>query len=240
MYNEGVVKIKSSIIIMSFLMNQRESAYRKNSENILSMYENSSGDVKFLDLGCDNGKWTMKMAKKIGTKKVYGTEILEESANQAKKNGVEVSIGDLNKRLPYRDEMFDVVHANQVIEHLNDTDMFLDEIYRILKPGGYAVISTENLASWHNIGALILGFMPFSLTNISSKKAAIGNPLAPHAGKEATIASSWQHMRIFTIYGLKELSREVGFIVERVLASGYYPLGSWFSKIDPNHSHFLF
>lgn len=219
-------------------MNQRESAYRQNSKNILDIYEKNK-DAKFVDLGCDNGKWTMKMAERIGTKDVHGTEILERTAKLAKKNGVNVSIGDLNKRLPYKDGMFDVVHANQVIEHLNNTDMFMDEIYRILKPGGYAVISTENLSSWHNILALVLGFMPFSLTNISTKKAAIGNPFAPHAGKEATIESSWQHMRIFTIYGLKELSKEVGFTIEKVLASGYYPLGNWFSKIVPNHSHFF-
>lgn len=223
---------------MSFLMNQRESAYRKNSENILNMYEENE-DARFVDLGCDNGKWTMKMASKIGTKSVYGIEILERSVKLAKKNRVDVSIGDLNKKLPYKDEMFDVVHANQVIEHLNNTDLFMDEVYRILKQGGYAVISTENLASWHNIFAIVLGFMPFSLTNISSKKAAIGNPFAPHAGKEATIASSWQHMRIFTIYGLKELSKEVGFTIEKVLASGYYPFGNWFSKVDHNHSHFF-
>lgn len=223
---------------MPFLMNQRENAYRQNSKNILAVYEKNK-DAKFVDLGCDNGKWTMKMADRIGTKDVHGTEILERTAKLAKKSGVNVSIGDLNKRLPYKDGMFDVVHANQVIEHLNDTDMFMDEIYRILKPRGYAVISTENLSSWHNILALVLGYMPFSLTNISTKKAAIGNPLAPHAGKEATIESSWQHMRIFTIYGLKELSKEAGFTIEKVLASGYYPLGNWFSKIDSNHSHFF-
>lgn len=223
---------------MSFLMNQRESAYMKNAENILAMYDNDK-NAKFLDLGCDDGVWTMKMAKKIGTNFVYGTEILTSSSKKATKNGVNVKISDLNQRLPYKDDMFDIVHSNQVIEHLNNTDMFMDEIYRILKPGGYAVISTENLASWHNIFALILGFIPFSLTNISEKKAAIGNPFAPHAGKESTAASSWQHMRIFTVYGLMDLAKLTGFNVERVLASGYYPLGNLLSNIDKRHSHFF-
>lgn len=219
-------------------MNQRENAYRKNSENILSMYEEDRY-AKFLDLGCDDGKWTMKMAKVIGTKDVYGTEILLESVKKAEKSGVNVKRSNLNEKLPYKDSTFDIVHSNQVIEHLNDTDMFMDEIYRVLKPGGYAVISTENLASWHNIFALILGFIPFSLTNISSKKAAIGNPFAPHAGKEATAASSWQHMRIFTIYGLIDLARLTGFEVVKVLASGYYPFGNILSNIDKRHAHFF-
>lgn len=219
-------------------MNQREYAYLQNSENILKMYSKDK-KAKFLDLGCDDSKWTMRMARKIGTKDVSGTEILSSSVIKARKRGVEVKECDCNKELPYKDSIFDIIHSNQVIEHLSNTDMFMEEIYRILKPGGYAVISTENLASWHNIFALILGFMPFSLTNISTKKAAIGNPFAPHVGKEATQATSWQHMRIFTIYGLKDLSEKVGFVTEKVLTSGYYPLGNWFSKIDQTHSHFF-
>lgn len=219
-------------------MDQRENAYRKNSENILNMYVKDK-KAKFLDLGCDDGKWTMEMAKRISTNDVCGIEILPESVKKAKKNGVNVKKSNLNEKLPYRDCTFDIVHSNQVIEHLNDTDMFMDEIYRILKLGGYAVISTENLASWHNIFALVLGFIPFSLTNISSKKATIGNPFAPHAGKEATVASSWQHMRIFTVYGLMDLAKLTGFKVEKVLASGYYPFGNLLSNIDKRHAHFF-
>jgi len=223
---------------MSFLMNQREYAYLMNSQNILKLCSRDK-NAKFLDLGCDDGKWTTKMAKKIGTRDIFGTEILSSSVAKAKKRGINVKKADCNIKLPYANQTFDIVHSNQVIEHLTNTDMFLEEIHRILKPNGYAIISTENLASWHNIFALLFGFMPFSLTNVSSKKAAIGNPLAPHVGKPATIASSWQHMRIFTVYGLKDLSENIGFSVEKVLTSGYYPLGNWFARMDPTHSHFF-
>ena len=82
-----------------------------------------------------------------------------------------------NDRLPYDDESFDVVCSNQVIEHLARTDNFVSEILRVLRPGGYAVTSTENLASWHNIAALALGWQPFSLSNVS-KVLGLGNPLA--------------------------------------------------------------
>lgn len=217
---------------------QRERAYEKNKNNILKLFDEEK-HIKFLDLGCDDGSWTIKMANTIGTVNVFGTEIVEDAATKAKLNGVKVSIGDLNKKIPYENDMFDVVHANQVIEHLTDTDNFISEIYRVLKKGGYAIISTENLASWHNIAALMFGYMPFSLTNISSKQAALGNPFAPHAGREATRENSWQHMRIFTLKGLQELGQLHGFVPERVLTSGYYPFGSFFCRIDPAHSHFI-
>jgi SAM-dependent methyltransferase len=219
-------------------MKQREKAYQKNNENILDMFDDNI-KARFLDLGCDDGVWTMKMARKIGTKDVHGVELIQEAASKAEKKGIRVTIGDLNNKFPYKDCTFDIVHSNQVIEHLKDTDSFLDEIYRILKPQGYAVISTENLSSWHNIVALVLGYMPFSLTNISLKKAAVGNPFAPHSGKPATKESSWQHQRIFTLYGLKQLGELSGFTTEKVLVSGYYPLGNFFSNIDPRHAHFF-
>jgi len=219
-------------------MRQREKAYQANRSNILSMLDQNI-KAEFLDLGCDDGIWTLKMAQAIGTDKTYGLEIVKEAGDKAKKRGITVSTGNLNDTFPFKDGTFDVVNASQVVEHIADTDKFMDEIYRILKPGGYAVLSTENLASWHNIVALLLGYMPFSLTNISGKSAAIGNPAAPHAGKESTMESSWQHQRVFTIQGLKHLAELTGFKVEKVLTSGYYPLGDFFSRIDPRHSHFF-
>jgi 2-polyprenyl-3-methyl-5-hydroxy-6-metoxy-1,4-benzoquinol methylase len=221
-----------------FLMNQRRRAYEKNKQNILNLLQEDK-KAKLLDLGCDDGGWTLKLARKIKTKDVSGYEIIKERARKAEKRGVNVKLGDLNEPLSYSNAMFDVVHTNQVIEHLNNTDLFLSEIYRILKPNGYAIISTENLSSWHNIFALTLGYMPFSLTNVSSKTGAVGNPLAPHTGEDFWEEDSWQHQRIFTIRGLKHLSVLHGFKFEKVLASGYYPFGSFFSKIDPCHSAFI-
>ncbi len=43
---------------------------------------------------------------------------------------------DLNwQNLPLRFVLFDVVFAREVIEHVFDTDHFLDELYRVLKTG---------------------------------------------------------------------------------------------------------
>jgi 2-polyprenyl-3-methyl-5-hydroxy-6-metoxy-1,4-benzoquinol methylase len=220
------------------LMRQRDKAYEKNKENILFLLDVDS-DAKLLDLGCDDGEWTMQLAEKIGTENIFGYEIIDEAAKKAESKGIKVKRGDLNRDLRYGKESFDVIHANQVIEHLNDTDKFLSEIYRVLKPGGYAVISTENLASWHNIFSLVLGFMPFSLTNISSQTGAVGNPLAPHTGEDFWRENSWQHQRIFTINGIRHLSTLHGFAFEWVLSAGYYPFGNLFSNIDPNHSAFM-
>ncbi len=55
-----------------------------------------------------------------------------------------VSKSDLNGPLPFESNHFDLIHANQVIEHLHDVDTFMSEIFRVLAPGGMVIISTEN------------------------------------------------------------------------------------------------
>lgn len=200
-------------------------------------------DATLLDVGCDDGEWTEEVRRRIGTapENVSGIEVVEERADRARARGYEVRPGDLEARWPYEDERFDVVHANQVIEHVKRLDHFVLEARRVLRPGGVAVVCTENLASWHNIGALAVGFMPFSLTNVSDT-GPIGNPYALHQG-EAPQNEAWQHVHVVTTVGLQHIWAVHGFTVERVFAAGYYPafgrLAVRLAQRDPRHAHFI-
>lgn len=193
---------------------------------------------RLLDLGCDDGELTMRLADAAGATKILGVEVVPERAELARKRGVDARVASLNERLPLDDASIDTVVSNQVIEHLADTDNFVLEIQRILRPGGLAVISTENLASWHNVGALLFGWQPFSLTNVSSRSAGLGNPVALHRG-EGEFAKPWEHLRVFAYRGLKELFELNGFDVLGVEGSGYYPLPARLGKRLPRHSAFI-
>jgi ubiquinone/menaquinone biosynthesis C-methylase UbiE len=239
-YKLGLFTKKGYIymILTKFLMRQRNSAYDKNLQNILSCLK-TEPNASLLDLGCDDGKWTAKLGEVAATNKLFGIEIVEERKKMANSIGINAISGNLNSKLPYDDAFFDIVHANQVIEHLSDTDMFISEIYRVLKPNGYVIISTENLASWHNIFALILGYMPFSLTNVTLKTADLGNPFAPHNGEVFYESVSWLHKTVFTTSGLAHLFKLFGFRIDALKGAGYYPFGNIFSGIDPFHSAFI-
>ena len=52
---------------------------------------------------------------------------------------------DLNERLPFPTDAFDLVYAIEVFEHLHRPYDVLRECHRILKPGGFLVVSTPNL-----------------------------------------------------------------------------------------------
>ena len=222
------------------------NAEKKYKEKILDLIEpNKKG--KMIDLGCDNGDWTIKLAKSMGVRKgnIYGIDVIEDRYIDAIKKGIIVKKSDLNKKFPFRNNEFDFVHANQVIEHLWDLDKFVSEIKRVLKKRGYAIICTENISSWHNIFAVTLGFQPFSVTNISFR-GAIGNPLALHVQdslEEGMRAhGSWHHTRVLAYEGLRDIFVKHGFKVDYYGGLGYFPfpslLANFLSLIDPRHTAF--
>lgn len=185
-------------------------------ESFLSLPE-SNHKAKVIDLGCGDGGFTLKVSRKIGCDKITGVDVYINALREAKQKGIVVKTVDLDGPLPFKDNYFDVVVSNQVIEHLIYPVKFMKEIHRILKLGGYAIISTENLASWDNIFALLLGYTPFSM-GFDSGLAKIGNPLSPHENE--IIKGCPPHVRIFTYTGLEDLAKFVGFKVERVIGSG--------------------
>jgi len=48
------------------------------------------------------------------------------------------------QHLPFRSETFDSIVSIETIEHLPDPEAFLDELHRVLRPGGLVVLTTPN------------------------------------------------------------------------------------------------
>lgn len=66
------------------------------------------------------------------------------------------------ENLPFSDNSFDIVYSNGVLHHSENTDKCIDEVLRVLRPGGMAVImlySRHSAIFWLNIAprALVTG-----------------------------------------------------------------------------------
>lgn len=106
---------------------------------------------RLLDIGCSNGSF-VKAASNFGWEAV-GIELEKASADLAASHDNVVINKDLKSaNLP--DNSLDCVTMWQLIEHLSDLDEILNEIYRILRPGGVLAISTPNN---HSIAWSLLG-----------------------------------------------------------------------------------
>jgi SAM-dependent methyltransferase len=227
-------------VLRGWAARQFELAMQANLENIETALAGVEGGGALLDLGCDDGERTMRFVAAARAASASGAEVVEEQAEKARVRGIDARVCDLGESLPFDDASFHAVVSNQVIEHVPDTDRFVTEARRVLRPGGLAVVSTENLASWHNVAALTLGWQPFSLTNVSETGGGLGNPLAVHRAETPSGAGrSWQHQRVFAARGLRELFEGHGFRNVRVLGAGYFPFPPALGRLDPRHAAFI-
>lgn len=192
--------------------------------------------AKAIDLGCGDGDFSVKVKEKIGCSEMWGVDICDESLEKAEKRGIIVREANLNSTLPLEAGSYDVIISNQVVEHLFYPVKFMKEVYRILRPNGYAVISTENLSSWDNIVALLFGYTPFSV-EFDCGLRKIGNPFSPHE-KKLKGEYVYSHVRIFAWNGLVELARFLRFKPEEVFGSGHF-LGMLGEVIDKKHCRFI-
>lgn len=87
--------------------------------------------LRILDIGCCTGK-ALKMFNKNDDLELYGIDIRDEGTE-----GFEFEVCDLEKEsIPFEDNFFDVIYSKSVLEHVKNTDNFVNESYRVLKPAG--------------------------------------------------------------------------------------------------------
>jgi len=146
-----------------------------------------------LDLGCWDGS-IMERIQAHGNQ-VTGIEISKSAIEKAKKKGLEIfdlSLGmDWAKKV---NKKFDVVFAGEIIEHIFDTDRFLQNIRKVLKKNGSLIITTPNVASLGRRLLLLIGKNPILET--TARKHAAG------------------HIRYFTFETLTKLLIENNFRIE--------------------------
>ena len=101
-----------------------------------------------VDLGSGRGIDTIKMAEKTGeTGHVYGIDISEGMIKKAKNNKEKFNIKNVSfikaglESLPFEDNSIDIVISNCTINHAENKQKVWNEIYRILKPTGYFIVS---------------------------------------------------------------------------------------------------
>lgn len=99
---------------------------------------------RVLDAGCGTG-YGAEMLRRAGAAEVVGVDIAEPVLAFARRetDGVEFEVADL-RSLPFGDGRFDLVACFEALEHVDDPDAVLDELARVLAPGGLLVISSPN------------------------------------------------------------------------------------------------
>lgn len=96
-------------------------------------------NFRLLDVGCGAGNMIHHLSRYGNVK---GLEIDPRPVKVARaERGYDVELFDATQSMPFEDNAFDAVTALDVIEHNEDDMAILSDSYRILKPGGYMIIT---------------------------------------------------------------------------------------------------
>ena len=150
---------------MGILQTAERSTHLDPSENViyqrhLIAYKESANLISgtVLEIGSGEGYGMIELAPKaehyIAVDK-YETLIPEELKES---NNITFIQSEVPPLKIIEDESVDFVVSFQVIEHIKNDELFLQEIHRVLKPGGKAILTTPNImmsitrSPWHVLG----------------------------------------------------------------------------------------
>ena len=134
LYNESSFEYSSEIDGLT-------KSYSETLKEGIKLLENSKKN--FLEIGCGNGFMLLE-ALKLGFENVKGIEPSKDAisfADDKIKNFIQHGIFDENY---IENEKYDLVFIAMIIEHVVDSNKFLENIYNFLKPGGVVIFIFKN------------------------------------------------------------------------------------------------
>ena len=111
-------------------------------------YNEQNVPQNIIDVGCGIGGSTLHLAQKFGST-ATGITLSPVQASRAKERAVEASLDSRVRfevanalEMPFADHSFDLLWSLESGEHMPDKAKFLQECYRVLKPGGKMILAT--------------------------------------------------------------------------------------------------
>jgi 2-polyprenyl-3-methyl-5-hydroxy-6-metoxy-1,4-benzoquinol methylase len=198
---------------VNFIQNEREPRVIK----VRRLLADLPPGQKILDVGCADGAILKPLTAQH---QLHGIDICQPLLDRAKANGFIPQCVDLeNNSLPYKDGEFDVVFSGETIEHHVDTDWFLSEINRVLKPNGLLLLSFPNIRTITSLLMMaLLDYPPMMSARYRSG-----------------------HYRDFTLKTMRLALKNHHFQIEKVMGSDFYfpgigSVGSALATVLPSWS----
>lgn len=119
-----------------------ETSDRQRREALKWLTALDRTDLAILEAGCGSA-WMTPSLKQFGT--VVATDLSDDVLRQAaaKIPGVTFVAGDF-MALPFEAESFDVIVTFEMLAHIEDHAAFMAKMARLLRPGGYLMMATQN------------------------------------------------------------------------------------------------
>ena len=189
--------------ILSEAMYDREAREKKAKTMLAVFRDYFKSELKpfsVLDIGCSTGFIANQLATYFG--RVVGIDIDKPAIDFAKHQFVRDNLDFFNSdslKMRFSENTFDVVVCAHIYEHVPDTGLLLDEIYRVLKPGGACYFAAGNRINFMepHYHLPFLSMLPRPLAHIYVRASRRGN---------------FYYEKHLTYWGLKRLVGKFGRI----------------------------
>jgi ubiquinone/menaquinone biosynthesis C-methylase UbiE len=191
------------------LRNESDVAYKRRVRRMLAYLDLAPGQV-VLDCGTGMGFYSKAILDLLPACRVTGIDfedrVLRYAQGHLAARGVALIRGDIH-HLPYAAECFDRVVMSEVLEHLRDDAAALQEVKRVIKPGGILAMTVPNqhYPYWYD---------PINRLSEAIRRQPIRR--GPFAGIWAN------HERLYTVDGVVGVVEEAGFRIECVEQLTHY------------------
>lgn len=161
-------------------MYDRKARERKAKTMVVVLsdfFEPGLRSLSVLDVGSSTGIIANYLSRYFG--KVVGIDIdepaIEFAGDNFEKDNLKFAVGD-SMNMDYPENMFDVVICAHVYEHVPDANTLMEEIYRVLKPGGVCYFAAGNRLNVreHHYNLPFLSVIPRPLAHVYIKASGKG------------------------------------------------------------------
>lgn len=170
----------------------------ENTHNVVEqLVLEEKNNKKLLDIPCGEGAFSKRLSDR-------GVDVSSaDCENIIKFNKATFQIADMNKTLPFRDIEFDGVVCIDGIEHIERQFDFIRECHRIVKPGGFLIISTPNITALRSRWRwLLTGFHNKCKAPLNER-----NPMPLH------------HINMLSLPDLRYLFETNGFTISKIVTN---------------------
>lgn len=202
---------------------------RKIIHDLVKKYFPNKNNLEILDVGCGTGALMMEV-NKYGN--VQGIDVSSLAIDFCKSRGIKkVSLGGATN-IGHPDNTFDLAFALDVLEHVEDDKGGIREMYRVLKPGGLAIIFVPAfMFMWGENDILCMHYRRYTLRELKNKLT--------EGGFEIVRSSYFNTFLFGPIALLRVVARLLGIKIKSDLKLGNPFLDYLFYKIFLLESFFL-
>ncbi len=191
-----------------------------------ALQHNGTPIARILDVGCGEGHITARIKERFPLADVSGFDYSVLAICKATKDGGGIDFCVANAYVPpYCNDYFDVIVCNNIWEHVPDPLHLVFSLKRILKLGGFLIISTPSRYRIENLG-----------------RALIGRPcvLAPHHVTEYSVGQVIEQLNFSKFRVLKVVSKPIRtrsgsvkrFILYQIIS---HPMRLWCKLVGSRH-----